>query len=201
MLWERCVGTMPDEPPKKHGRKREKHPAGKDWTDRKLDEISNADVRTLHAEIGSHTPILANRVVELISTVYNRAVEWGYPGPNPATGIEPFAENERDRFIQADELPKFFKALEADTSTDFKHFVLLCLLTGARRKNVLEAKWADINLPPPPGASLLLIRRTSSRCCCHWHRKPSRYSRPGSLLTTKRINPRSYSLPSRNRDT
>lgn len=145
-LWERCVGTMPDEPPKKHGRKREKHPAGKDWTDRKLDEIRNADVRTLHAEIGSYTPILANRVVELISTVYNRAMEWGYPGPNPATGIEPFAENERDRFIQADELPKFFKALENDTSTDFKHFVVLCLLTGARRKNVLEAKWEDINL-------------------------------------------------------
>ena len=145
-IWERCVGTMPDDPVKKHGRKRSKHAAGVDWSDRKLDEITAADVRTLHAEIGGHAPVLANRVVEIISTVYGRAAEWGYTGQNPAKEINPFKEEKRDRFIQADELPAFFKALADDTSTDFKHFVLLCLLTGARRINVLSAQWQEINL-------------------------------------------------------
>lgn len=145
-IWERCVGTMPDEPAKKHGRKRQKHPAGVDWSSRKLDEITSAEVRTLHAEIGSHAPVLANRVVEIISTVYGRAAEWGYIGLNPARDISPFKEEKRDRFIQADELPAFFTALAADTSEDFKHFVLLCLLTGARRINVLSAQWQEINL-------------------------------------------------------
>ena len=146
MIWERCIGTMPDEPAKKHGRKREKHPAGVDWSNRKIDEISAAEVRTLHAEIGTSTPILANRVVEIIGTIYARAAEWGYTGANPAKGIRPFKEVKRDRFIQADELPKFFKALADDTSEDFRHFVLLCLLTGARRVNVLSAQWQEINL-------------------------------------------------------
>lgn len=145
-IWERCVGIMPDEPAKKHGRKRKKHPAGVDWSNRKLDEISNADVRTLHAEIGGHAPVLSNRVVEIISTVYGRAEEWGYTGSNPAKDIRPFKEQKRDRFIQSDELPAFFTALADDTSEDFKHFVLLCLLTGARRINVLSAQWQDINL-------------------------------------------------------
>ena len=145
-IWERYVGTMPDEPARKHGRKRTKHPAGVDWTDRKLEDISTADVRALHARIGGHAPVLANRVVELISTVYGRAAEWGYAGANPAKGIAPFKEQKRDRFIQADELPAFFKALAEDTSEDFKHFVLLCLLTGARRNNVLSARWEDFNL-------------------------------------------------------
>jgi len=145
-IWERCVGTMPAAPPKKHGRKREKHKAGVDWSGRKLDEIINADVRTLHAELGGHAPVLANRVIEIISTVYGRAAEWGYTGLNPAKGIAPFKEEKRDRFIQADELPGFFSALADDTSDDFKHFVLLCLLTGARRINVLSARWQDINL-------------------------------------------------------
>jgi integrase len=145
-IWERCVGTMPDEPAKKHGRKRQKHPAGVDWSSRKLDEITSADIRTLHAEIGSHAPVLANRVVEIVSTVYGRAEEWGYTGSNPAKDIRPFKEEKRDRFIQADELPAFFKALADDTSEDFKHFVLLCLLTGARRVNVLSAQWQEINL-------------------------------------------------------
>ena len=145
-IWERCLGTMPDEPAKKHGRKRTKHPAGVDWSNRKLDEITTAEVRTLHAEIGGHAPVLANRVVEIISTVYGRAEEWGYTGSNPAKDIRPFKEEKRDRFIQADELPAFFKALADDTSTDFKHFILLCLLTGARRVNVLSAQWQEINL-------------------------------------------------------
>ena len=145
-IWERCIGTMPDEPAKKHGRKRQKHPAGVDWSNRKLDEISGADVRTLHAEIGSHHPVMANRVVEIIGTVYARAAEWGFTGINPAKDIRPFKEKKRDRFIQADELPAFFKALADDTSEDFKHFVLLCLLTGARRINVLSAQWQEMNL-------------------------------------------------------
>lgn len=146
MIWERCIGTLPDEPAKKHGRKREKHPAGVDWSNRKIDEISGAEVRTLHAEIGTSTPVLANRVVEIIGTIYARASEWGYTGTNPAKDIRPFKEVKRDRFIQADELPAFFKALADDTSEDFKHFVLLCLLTGARRVNVLSAQWQEINL-------------------------------------------------------
>lgn len=147
MIWQRCIGFLPDEPAKKHGRKREKHPAGVDWSSRKLDEITGAECRTLHAAIGSHTPILANRVIEIIGSIYARAAEWGYTGINPAKDIQPFKEQKRDRFIQTDELPIFFKALADDTSEDFKHFVLLCLLTGARRTNVLSARWQDINLP------------------------------------------------------
>ena len=145
-LWERCLGTMPDLPAKKHGRKRVKHPGGVDWSGRKLDQIANKDVRALHARIATTTPVLANRVIELVSSIYNRAKEWGYPGSNPATNITPFKETKRDRFIRHDELPRFFKALEADTSADFKHFVLLSLLTGVRRGNVLAARWEEINL-------------------------------------------------------
>lgn len=145
-MWERCLGALPDAPAKKHGRKREKHRAGVDWSKRKLEAVSNADVRALHAGIGRTHRTMANRVVELLSSIYNRAIEWGYPGPNPAEGIEPFKEGKRDRFIQADELPRFFKALATDTAEDFKHYVLLSLLTGARRSNVLAMRWQDIDL-------------------------------------------------------
>jgi integrase len=89
---------------------------------------------------------MANRVLELLSSIYNRAVEWGYRGSNPAHGINPFRETKRDRFIRADELPRLFTALSEDTSEDFKHFVLLSLLTGARRNNVLAMRWEDVDL-------------------------------------------------------
>jgi integrase len=145
-LWERCLGTMPDAPAKKHGRKRAKHPAGKDWANRKLDAIDNAAVRALHAGIGKTHRTMANRVVELLSSIYNRAIEAGYRGGNPTTGIKPYKETKRDRFIQGGELPRFFTALAEDTSADFKHFVLLSLLTGARRNNVLAMRWQDADI-------------------------------------------------------
>ena len=38
-IWQRFLGPLPDEPAKKHGRKRKKHPAGVDWSKRKLEAI------------------------------------------------------------------------------------------------------------------------------------------------------------------
>lgn len=65
---------------------------------------------------------------------------------NPFARIEPFAEQKRDRFLQASELPRFFAALAEDNSDDFRDFVALALLTGARRNNVLAMRWSDVNL-------------------------------------------------------
>lgn len=161
LMWERFLGPLPDAPAKKHGRKRAKHRAGVDWSRRKLEAIDGPAVKSLHAAIGRSHPVMANRVIELLSAIYNNARGHGYPGDNPASGVEPFAENPRERFIgeqDPDELPRFFKALAADTSEDFKHFVMLSLLTGARRANVLGMRWQDINLQAAtwaiPGASM-----------------------------------------------
>lgn len=145
-LWERCLGPLPDLPVKKHGRKRAKHPAGVDWSRRKLEAIDADAVKTLHAAIGRTHPTMANRVVEFLSAIYNNAIEHGYPGENPAAGVKPFKETERDRFILPDELPRFFKALADDASEDFRDFVLLSLLTGARRANVLAMRWEELDL-------------------------------------------------------
>ena len=141
-----ATGSVFAAPAKRHGRKRTKHNAGFDWSSRKLDAIDNAAVRALHAGIGKTHATMANRVVELLSSIYNRASEAGYTGGNPTDGIKPYKEAKRDRFIQAGELPRFFTALAADTSADFKHFVLLSLLTGARRTNVLAMRWQDVDL-------------------------------------------------------
>lgn len=144
--WQRFIGDMPDEPARKHGRKRQKHPAGVNWNSRKIDQIETGDVRTLHAEIGAIHPVMANRAIEILSAVYGHAIYLGYKGINPASDVNPFKEAKRDRFIQAEELPIFFTELANDASEDFKHFVLLSLLTGARRINVMSARWEDIDL-------------------------------------------------------
>jgi integrase len=145
-MWERCLGAMPDEPRKKHARPRSKHPAGVNWQYRRIDTITRDDVAKLHVALGKTTPIVANRVVELLSAVYGKLAAWGVAVSNPATGIEPFAEAKRDRFLQRGELPRFFAALATDPNDDFRDFIVLSLLTGARRGNVLAMRWVDVRL-------------------------------------------------------
>lgn len=65
---------------------------------------------------------------------------------NLANGIKLNKENSRDRFIQGDELPRFFKALADEQNDTMRDYFLLSLLTGARRSNVLAMQWSDINL-------------------------------------------------------
>jgi integrase len=144
-MWERCLGDLPDVPTKKHGRKRTKHPAGVNWQNRKMEKIEDTDVRALHSAIGATHSTMSNRVVELLSTIYNRAIEWGFKGGNPTKGVKAFSENKRDRFMQPEEFPKFLVSLATDTNEAFKAFVLLSLLTGARRENVLGMRWDQVS--------------------------------------------------------
>ncbi len=144
-MWERCLGELPDLPAKKHGRKRAKHPAGVNWQNRKIESIESSDVRSLHSAIGATHSTTANRVVELLSTICNRAIEWGYKGDNPTKGVRAFTEAKRDRFMQPQEIPKFLSALAADSSEAFRSFVWLALLTGARRENVLGMRWEQVS--------------------------------------------------------
>ncbi|MBK8306164.1 MAG: site-specific integrase [Gammaproteobacteria bacterium] len=138
-------------------------------------------MRKLHANIGRTHQVLANRTLEVLRAVYGSAIEYGYTGSNPATGIKPFRKNKRDRFIQAGELPDFFSALATDTSEDFKHFVLLSLLTGARRPHVLSARWQDVDLagkpwriPDPKGGEPLLLPLVPEAVEIFEARKPRR---------------------------
>ena len=102
----------------------------------------------LHSRVGSENGhYAANRLVALLSSIYNRAADdIGYTGHNPARGIQRFKEEKRDRFLQRDELPRFFKALEAEENTTLKDCVTCCLFTGARRSAVQAMKWSDLDL-------------------------------------------------------
>ena len=112
---------------------------------RKISEITKDDLVTLHRRIGKRTPYSANRTLELVSAMYNRArneSEW--TGENPATGIKAFPENKRQRFLDAEELPRLFESLAAETNTSIRDLVLTYLLTGARRSNCEAMRWEEI---------------------------------------------------------
>jgi integrase len=116
---------------------------------KKLLTIGMAEVQSLHSAIGkSGRQRTANNVLQLLSTMFNRATEWGlYPHPNPTLGIRRFKEKSRERYLGPAELRQLFQAMtHKDTDTDTCDLVLLALLTGARRGNLFAMEWSELDL-------------------------------------------------------
>lgn len=124
------------------------------WGTRKISSIRHEEVDRLHKKIGAEVgrkgsakQVTANNVVKLLHVMFNQAITvWRiYSGDNPAHGVQRFAEKSRDRFLQPDELPRFFTALAEEQNTTIRDYVLISLLTGARKSNVLEMEWGQVN--------------------------------------------------------
>ncbi len=115
---------------------------------KKLSDIERQHIRALHQRLGDSAGIYAaNRVLALVRAVFNFGIkELDLPLTNPAAGIRLHKEESRDRRLHADELPRFFEALATEENTDIRDYVLLSLLTGARRSNVLAMRWDEIHL-------------------------------------------------------
>ncbi|TDQ93255.1 tyrosine-type recombinase/integrase [Paraburkholderia silvatlantica] len=114
---------------------------------RRLSEITKAEVAQLFAKISKSHRVTANRVLALVSSIFGKAIEWGiWNQINPCQGIRKHSEVSRDRFLQPDELPKFFEQVLAYPNVTVRDYILISLLTGARRSNVLAMNWNDVNL-------------------------------------------------------
>ena len=125
-----------------------KDPILKRWGSLPLTALKRADIAALHREIGLKHPYAANRLVELISRMYELAKMWGFLDedyPNPARRIQAFKELKRDRFVTADEMPQLAAAIDGDPSPYIRAAFWLYLLTGVRKRELLRARWKDID--------------------------------------------------------
>lgn len=117
------------------------------WFQKKLSAISKQDVQAIHEKICRENGLYqANRLLARIHIIYNKAIEWGWEGMNPAKGIKKFKEKSRDRFLHPDELPKFLDSLDKEQNDTIRDYIYVSLFTGARKSNVLAMRWEDIHL-------------------------------------------------------
>jgi len=125
-----------------------KSPILERWGSLPLTALTRGDIAALHREIGAKHPYAANRLVELISRMYELAKVWGFLDedyPNPARRIQAFKEVKRDRFVTAEEMPRLAAAIDEDASPYLRAAFWLYLLTGVRKRELLRAKWEDID--------------------------------------------------------
>lgn len=94
-------------------------------------------------------PGTADRVLILCRYVCNCAIRWKVPGikVNPTADVPLLnVDNTLQRFLSADETRRLVVALDRPEHRRLKPIVLLLLLTGARRGEVLRARFAEFDL-------------------------------------------------------
>lgn len=116
------------------------------WFNRKISDISKYEIKSLHLKIRENNGLYqANRMLERIRAMYNKAVEWGWDGRNPTQGIKKFRETSRDRYVLPNEMPLFLQALEEEQNEVARDYIYLSLFTGARKTNVLKMRWEQVD--------------------------------------------------------
>lgn len=118
---------------------------------RTLDQITKGDVIELHhgLKAAGYAPATANRIMMMLRHIFNRAIEWEVPGVtvNPTKHVRLFEENNLvERFLTPDEVRRLLASLNAVGRPELRSIVQMLLLSGARKREVLDATWDQFDL-------------------------------------------------------
>ena len=117
---------------------------------RELADIQRHEVEDwLHGlSSGGLAPATCNRILAVFKTICSLAVMRGLlpAGQSPCAGVSPFKLHEqRERYLSRDEAQRLMRALEkSDRPEAFA--IRLLLLTGARKSEILKARWENVRL-------------------------------------------------------
>ena len=119
---------------------------------RKVTDIERKDIAELHHEL-QHIPYQANRTLGVLSKMFNLAEVWCLrpDGSNPCRHVKKYAEQRRERFLDAAEIAELGRALheaEQDGSETKAavNAIRLLMLTGCRLNEIMTLKWDYVDL-------------------------------------------------------
>lgn len=92
------------------------------------------------------TPIRANRVINMLRGAFNLSIRWHWRQDNPANGVQKNPEEKRERFLSKPEMIALARALDRHPQVTSANAIKLLMLTGARRGEVLNARWEMFDL-------------------------------------------------------
>jgi integrase len=111
----------------------------------KVPYVTRRDMESLHKHL-QDTPYQANRTLALLSKMFSLAVSWEWRDDNPASGIEKYQEEKRDRWLNGEELDRLWDVLERHSNQMTAYVFKFLILTGARKGEALGATWDQFDL-------------------------------------------------------
>jgi integrase len=112
----------------------------------KVAAVTRGEVDGWHHRISKRAPTHANRALSVLSKMFSMAIVWGLRETNPCKGIERNQEHKRQRYLTGPELARVTDALAELRDPGAANAIRLLLLTGARRGELLAARWVDIDI-------------------------------------------------------
>ena len=118
---------------------------------RYMDEITRQDIVKMHADRKASGAAAgsANRLLIMLRFIFNLAIKWEVPGvkANPCKGVPLMEENNKmERYLSVEEAQRLYAAVCKSENAMLKYIVPMLILTGARKREVLDAKWNDFDL-------------------------------------------------------
>ena len=118
---------------------------------RKVTSITTEDVSRLHHRL-RETPYQANRMLALLSKMFNLAEAWGLrpSGSNPTRHVGKYREERRQRYLTDEELAKLGAVLSEVEATRSEApqvvaAIRLLLMTGCRLNEILTLRWDQVD--------------------------------------------------------
>ena len=132
-------------------------------------ELTHSDVERLQADIKAGKtartiktkkrgvarvtggPVIAGGVVRSFSAMMSWAEREGIVKANPCKGVKTVRPPKRERYLNGEEVRQLFRAADAlvaegEIVPQFAAAIRLLALTGARRSEILEMRWSEVDL-------------------------------------------------------
>jgi integrase len=115
-----------------------------------LDQITRQDIVKMHADRKDSGAAAgsANRMLIMMRYIFNLAIRWEVAGitTNPTKNVPLMPEhNKRERYLRHDEARSLYESVCRSANPVLKHIVAMLILTGCRKREVLDAKWEDFD--------------------------------------------------------
>ncbi len=115
-----------------------------------LTQVKESDIADLVNSMKhkAYAPGTCNRVLVLLRYGYALALRWGIVGPesNPMLYFKNLVDdNKIEHFLTADQAQRLLSEVRKSPNEMLQWIVLFLLYTGGRKREVLDAKWSDID--------------------------------------------------------
>lgn len=117
----------------------------------KLCAITTEEMAKIHRAMAERglAPATCNHAIKLMRFLFNLAIkQWKIPGvkENPATAITLFkVDNQQQVFLSPEQIQRLIAETQKSQNSQLVYIVALLSLTGVRKRNVLDARWCDID--------------------------------------------------------
>lgn len=115
----------------------------------RLEDVTANVLAGWHRKVGKSSPVQANRSLETLRAAWRWAEKEGLLAealPDPTRRVKKFREYSRDRWLRKEEVARLMAAVRDESDPFIRAAVPLLLLTGLRKRELLHARWSDVDL-------------------------------------------------------